>query len=104
MRVDNAKSPAPKKVFQVDESTLGITWTDGLDARYNVRMLRQKCPCANCVDEWTGAPRLDPNSIPETVRPIKINNVGLYAIQFFWSDGHDSGLYSHEYLHKLANY
>ena len=102
MKMDNSQSPSPKKVFQVDENTLGITWTDGEDSKYNVRLLRQKCPCAQCVDEWTGELRLDPDAVPETIRPVRIQNVGLYAIQFNWSDGHDAGLYTHEYLRKLS--
>ncbi|MDG1928238.1 MAG: gamma-butyrobetaine hydroxylase-like domain-containing protein [Nitrospinaceae bacterium] len=28
--------------------------------------------------------------------------MGLYAIQFTWSDGHDTGLYTHELLRKLG--
>lgn len=102
MVVDNSKSASPKSIRQVDESTLGITWSDGHESIYSVKMLRERCPCANCIDEWTGEKRIVPGSIPDTVRPLKLNSVGLYAIQFKWSDGHDTGLYSHEYLRTLC--
>lgn len=99
---DNPKSPSPKNIRQVDQTTLGITWSDGHESVYSVKMLREKCPCANCVDEWTGEKRISPGMIPDTIRPIKLNSVGLYAVQFTWSDGHDTGLYPHEYLRKLC--
>ncbi len=100
--VDNSSSPSPKKVHQIDETTLGITWTDGMESKINVKTLREKCPCAHCVDEWTGERRIKEGQIPDTIRPTKLQNVGLYAIQIFWNDGHDTGLYSHEYLRGLG--
>lgn len=33
-----------------------------------------------------------------------INPVGLYAIQIVFSDGHDTGLFSWEYLYDLASH
>ena len=95
-------NPAPKNIKQIDPINLGITWTDGHESVYRVRHLRESCPCANCIDEWTGVKRLDPNSIPENIRPTKLHSVGLYAIQFSWSDGHDTGLYSHDLMRKLC--
>jgi DUF971 family protein len=97
-----SNTPAPKNIKQVDPTNLGITWTDGHESVYSVRHLRESCPCANCIDEWTGEKRLDPNSIPDNIRPIKLHSVGLYAIQFSWTDGHDTGLYSHDLMRKLC--
>ena len=94
--------PAPKDIRQIDTTKLGITWTDGHESVYSVRHLRQNCPCANCIDEWTGVKRLDPNSVPKNIRPTKLHSVGLYAIQFSWTDGHDTGLYSHNLMRKLC--
>ena len=94
--------PAPKNIKQIDPTKLGITWTDGHESIYGVRHLRESCPCANCIDEWTGEKRLDPNSIPDNIRPTKLHSVGLYAIQFSWTDGHDTGLYSHDLMRELC--
>ena len=94
--------PAPKNIKQIDPTKLGITWTDGHESIYGVRHLRESCPCANCIDEWTGEKRLDPNSIPDNICPTKLHSVGLYAIQFSWTDGHDTGLYSHDLMRKLC--
>jgi len=87
-----SNTTAPKNIKQIDPTKLGITWTDGHESIYSVRYLRESCPCANCIDEWTGEKRLDPNSIPDNIRPTKLHSVG----------GHDTGLYSHELMRKLC--
>jgi DUF971 family protein len=38
----------------------------------------------------------------EAFRLAKLQWVGGYAIQPVWADGHSTGLYSFDYLHKLA--
>ncbi len=98
----NAEKPSPKDIRQVDETTLGITWTDGHESVYAVKYLRESCPCAQCIDEWTGERRLKPGMVPDSIRPVNLKAVGLYAIQFYWNDGHDTGLYPHELLRKLC--
>ena len=60
------------------------------------------CACARCVDEWSGAATLDPSTVPADVHPLQIRNVGRYAIQIDWSDGHDSGIYPFRRLRELS--
>src|SRR5262249_62287175 len=79
----------------------GVTGRDGRASRYAFRELRLACPCALCVDEWTGAPRLDPATVPANVRPLDVKSVGRYALQFSWSDGHNSGIYTYDRLRSL---
>ena len=97
-----ANSPSPKKINQIDPTTLGITWSDGHESVYHVKKLRESCPCAHCIDEWTGEKRIAPGSIADTIKPINLKSVGLYALQFSWNDGHDTGLYTHELLRNLC--
>lgn len=92
----------PARIAQRDERTLAITWADGYESLYDVRALRLACGCARCVDEWSGAGRLDPASVPEDVHPVRIEGVGRYAIQIAWSDGHDSGIYPFRRLRALG--
>ena len=40
--------------------------------------------------------------VPLDVKPIRLSPVGRYALQFEWSDGHDSGIYTYEYLRELC--
>ena len=76
-KFSESNTPGPKNINQIDPTKLGITWTDGHESVYSVRHLRESCPCANCIDEWTGEKRLDPNSIPDNLRPTKLHSVGL---------------------------
>lgn len=85
-----------------DGTRLEIQWKDGHVSRYHPRYLRLKCPCAGCVDEMTGEPLLVPSMVPENVHPQAIHYVGRYALQFVWSDGHDTGFYSFETLRHLC--
>lgn len=99
--------PAPKKArpteLAVRDERLVVRWDDGKEDRLPLRFLRQRCPCAGCVDENTGKRTLDPESVPVDVRPLGMSEVGRYAIQVDWSDGHSSGIYSWELLRSLAN-
>ena len=99
-----ASDPAttPPKIAQHGARELAIEWLDGVSSLYDVRELRLACGCASCLDEWTGENRLDPESVPEDVRPLQIEPVGRYAIQIEWSDGHSSGIYPFRRLRQLA--
>jgi len=102
---DAAPTPAttPTKIAQADARTLAITWADGVEHRLDVRALRLACGCAHCVDEWSGAERLDPSAVPADVHPLRIEPVGRYAIQIAWSDGHESGIYPFQRLRQLGD-
>ena len=84
-------------------SRLEIQWKDGHVSLYHPRYLRLACPCAGCVDEMTGQRTLLPSMVPENVYPREINYVGRYALQFVWSDGHDTGFYTFDTLRGLCS-
>jgi len=92
---------APTSVFKKTADTLAIHWNDGTASQYQVRTLRSSCPCAVCVNEWTGEKMLDESKLPKDVRPERILSVGRYAMAIHWSDGHKTGIYSYDYLKKL---
>ena len=94
--------PTPASISQAGPDKLRIVWNDGHESVYAVRGLRLSCRCARCVEEFTGRPLLNPEGIPDDVRPIRITPVGRYALQFEWSDGHDSGIYTFEYLRQTC--
>lgn len=95
-------SATPLKIEQADPTTLRIAWGDGATFAYPVRGLRLSCACAHCVDEWTGANLLEPESVPDDVHPVAVQSVGRYALQIDWSDGHSTGIYTFERLRELA--
>src|SRR5690606_4403173 len=80
-----------KDIRQVDDRTLGITWTDGRTDEFDVVELRRQCPCAMCIDEMTGKRRLDPAQVADSVRPVRIESVGAYAMKIAFDDGHSTG-------------
>jgi DUF971 family protein len=88
--------PGPRLEVDPSEGLL-IEWPDGHQSRYPLPLLREICPCAAC----RGGTR-DQHSLPiaGTARPVRITPIGNYAIGIKWGDGHDSGIYSWEYLRR----
>jgi DUF971 family protein len=93
----------PREIKQLGASGLSITWGDEVTSMFKAADLRRVCPCAQCVNEWTGQRVLKPESISEELTLDDINIVGRYALNFRWSDGHDTGIYSFRYLREVAN-
>ena len=85
-----------------DYKALEVEWKDGHVSVYEPRYLRTKCPCAGCVDELTGRQLISPDMVPEDIYPKSINYVGRYALQFFWSDEHDTGFFAYDYLREIC--
>jgi prepilin-type processing-associated H-X9-DG protein len=82
---------------------LTISWADGHVSQYSFDGLRAVCPCVECKGghaQMGGPP--DPTMVrdaPATGLSLeRVEAVGAYALQFFWSDGHSSGIYSWELL------
>lgn len=88
----------PVNVQQESERNLKVLWNDGLEQILDTVHLRRECPCASCIDEFTGVRKLDPNSISESVRPTHVRSVGQYAMNITFSDGHKTGFYSFKKL------
>ncbi|MBS1983932.1 MAG: P-loop NTPase [Bdellovibrionales bacterium] len=78
-----------------------VTWNDGKQSVVSFKDLRFHCPCAACVDENTGVRQIKKESIRDDVHPSKVQTVGNYALAIHWSDGHQTGLYSYDYLRRL---
>jgi DUF971 family protein len=81
-------------------NTLFISWSDGHTSEHNIDHLRWLCPCAECKGEFGIPGKL---SAPQTLRPEQtrlddVRPVGRYALQPIWGDGHNTGLYTFDYL------
>jgi ATP-binding protein involved in chromosome partitioning len=92
----------PALIEQRGPRTLAIRWGDGAESLLDVRALRLACACAECVDEWSGQPRLDPSKVPLEILPLQVQPVGRYAIRIEWSDGHSSGIYPFRRLRQIG--
>jgi DUF971 family protein len=82
---------------------LTITWGDGHESHYSFAGLRAVCPCVECKGGHAhmGRPP-DPRVVRDTpagdLNLEQVVAVGSYAIQFFWDDGHSTGIYTWELL------
>ncbi len=82
---------------------LEVTWPDERVDRFSYLTLRAECPCATCRNEWTGELMLDPKSIRPDLKLTGMDNIGTYAVQFAWNDGHSSGIFTWESLRALGD-
>ena len=93
----------PREIKQDGDAGLQIIWADERVCHYVAAALRRACPCAQCVNEWTGQRVLAPQTISDVLTIKDLNLVGRYALNFQWSDGHETGIYSFKYLRELCD-
>ena len=87
---------------------LEIPWNNGKTSEYGWDGLRAACPCASCRGghENMGAA---PDASVFSLTPVQSSTLesveiaGNYALKLHWSDGHNSGIYSWEYLLVLQS-
>lgn len=106
-----------------------ITWSDGQTREYSARDLRAACPCATCREvreENERKAQLGPNAgapagtstssggmlnlalpviTPQEARPLAIEDmrpVGSYAYAIAFSDGHNTGIFTLDFLRELG--
>lgn len=94
----------PKNV-QLIGSELAIQWNDESESYLPLEFLRRACPCAACggePDVLGNIIRPDVRYTPESFAVRSWELVGGYALQPRWGDGHGSGIYSYQYLRRLA--
>lgn len=102
---------SPKRIdIRRADRTLLLDWGAEGAWRIPLSVVRRLCPCAVCTDH-----RGEPDDLeaelhmlegmeatatddPETVRPV-----GRYAIQIRWADGHDTGIYTFDYLRRMCD-
>jgi DUF971 family protein len=93
----------PTQIIEESDGRLSIKWSDAAEANYNAAQLRRACPCAGCVNEWTGEKMLKDDTISSDLSFSNITVVGRYALNFHFSDGHETGIYSFKYLRELTS-
>jgi DUF971 family protein len=85
---------------------LAIKWDDGSESFISLEVLRRCCPCAGCKGETDIMGNVYKNPerqlTPSATQLVRFSTVGGYAIQPVWADGHATGIYSFDYLRKVA--
>jgi DUF971 family protein len=96
---------APENI-QVIGGELAIAWNDGLESYIRLETLRRYCPCAGCGGEPDLLGNVEKPEVTLTDSSFRIRShhlVGGYAWQPTWEDGHGTGLFSFDYLKRLAD-
>jgi DUF971 family protein len=95
----------PVDLQQIGEE-LAIKWEDGSENFIALEKLRRACPCAGCMGERDimGQLHKGPEQAlsPRCFQLTRIEPVGGYGVQPVWADGHGSGIFSFDYLRRLA--
>jgi DUF971 family protein len=95
----------PTDVQQIGDE-LALKWDDGSESFVKLERLRRACPCAGCHGEMDILGQVykgpDRPLTPASSRLASYQFVGGYAIQPVWGDGHSSGIFSFEYLKRVA--
>jgi DUF971 family protein len=90
---------------------MNIDWADAHHSGYPVEYLRDECPCASCSGAHGAPPAKSGYSNSASVpfpmfkprlRMENVEEVGNYALRIRWSDGHDTGIYSYDYLRRIC--
>jgi len=84
---------------------LSIKWDDNHESIISLSKLRDSCPCAGCQGETVLLKTYRPepqHHLPGRYNLIGIQQVGHYAIQISWGDGHSTGIYTWDILRNLC--
>lgn len=99
-------SPAPRTdwpesiVLHKRSRVLELRYADGTVYRLPYELLRVYSPSAEVRGHGPGQETLQTGK--REVEIVGVTQVGHYAIQPTFSDGHDSGIYTWSYLHHLG--
>lgn len=102
-----SNTPPTKLDLQKDRG-LSVTWHDGATSFYPIAHLRRMSPSADARalrDEMSRNPlTVLPASGGSSGKPLAAKGaelVGNYAIRIQFTDGHDTGIYSWDYLRSI---
>jgi DUF971 family protein len=110
-------SITPTLIKRIEGKGVLIRWSDGSTSELSSSVLRTQCPCAMCREKrgegshdtpLTPAPQkkrslsIVQNSLSEELDLTQVWPIGNYALGIRWGDGHDTGLYTFEYLRELT--
>jgi DUF971 family protein len=94
----------PVNIQQIGRE-LAVQWSDGTESYFELERLRRACPCAACGGEPDVLGNIARPNVTYSSQSFELTGFGIvggYALQPRWADGHDSGLYSFQYLKRLS--
>lgn len=84
---------------------LALAWSDGVEDYIALEVFRRACPCAMCQGEPDAFGRVSrpKSSYTDTSFTVnQIEQIGGYALKPYWADGHQTGIFSYDYLRKIG--
>ena len=98
----NQDTPTPTALTVHGASrVLEVRYADGAEFRLPFELLRVYSPSAEVQGHGPGQEVLQTGKREVTI--VAVEPVGNYAIKPIFSDGHESGLYSWQYLYELGS-
>jgi DUF971 family protein len=100
-------NPAPIAIDLKKDRGLTIAWNDGVSSYYSIAYLRKHSPSADVKqlrEELAKNPLaiLPSGGVSQSqITALGAELVGNYALRIRFSDGHDTGIFSWEYLRKI---
>lgn len=96
-----AGAPRPQAITVHEKSrVLEVAFSDGASFRIPFELLRVYSPSAEVQGHGPGQEVLQTGK--RLVTLLKLEPVGNYAVQPSFSDGHESGIYTWDYLYELG--
>ena len=95
---------APANIQLIGQE-IAIVWADGVESYFGFEQLRAASPSAETQGERDIFGQQYGGQGPKKFPGVQVlgwEQVGNYAIRFDFNDGHRTGLYSYDYLRKLA--
>ena len=83
-----------------DKRMLTVAFDSGENFRLPAEYLRVESPSAEVQGHGGDQKKIVPGKREVTIQEIE--QVGNYAVRLKFDDGHDTGLYSWDYLHELG--
>ena len=95
------KTPRPTDITLHQKSrVLEVTFDDGARFELPCEYLRVYSPSAEVRGHGPGQEVLQAGKRDVAISAVE--PVGMYAVKLVFSDGHDTGIYSWDYLHELG--
>ena len=96
-----AARPWPEEIkLDLSTSTLEIRFDTGDAFKLGAEYLRVNSPSAEVKGHGAERPRAVTGK--RNVKITDMKAIGNYAVRLIFDDGHDTGLYSWDYLHELG--
>ncbi|MDP9147353.1 MAG: DUF971 domain-containing protein [Acidobacteriota bacterium] len=115
INIDPRKKPLAIKIHVSSGAGVDITWADHHTSHYDFPYLREECPCAMCNEKreqehHSGNTAKSPALMSSPALPMfkpkvraqSASQVGNYAVQINFNDGHNTGIFSYDHLRTIC--